>query len=881
MLKHRNIIKSTAEYTRTYDSFKGMGGKSDKSNPIVHTENMYKNRLFGEGDVLESIPGYRRLKRFDGRINGIYLQSRPGERSYMYIHAGNGLYRTDRNDYREMESLTKIGELEDCKSSSYSLGSNLFIIDGKSITELDEDGAATRLTADEYSIAHTPTTFVNGEPYERRNLLTPSFRECFKVTSADDIARGTSSLTYSVLDEEKCTCAVTGCGYVDEGCLYIPRYATVNEKKYRVTQIADGAFTGNNDIISVITPIGLEAIGKSAFFAANNLSDVFISNTVKSIGDYCFYSCSSLVFVHLGSGLEYLSQSSFSACPELHIVNYSGSEEMFNNITNSDVLNKYDITFNQIDDAITVAIPVLTPLEEITGVKIDGYDADYYFSEISNEIVLSFDSRGEIVGKTVTVEGLCQNVGGFISTNLGQRIEPIRAILECTVCCVFDGRIFLSGNPYLRGAVFYSGLTGSGDINPYYFPVDSYFVDGPDEITVKGIGEVSGALAVLKSSFNDSSDIFFHKPKGNGKNKTYPISAPSCRFSPTGECIRFYDELIFAAPSGLYAISGQSGEARCISAPINHLLLKEDQSCLRLSAWGTYLVVSSCNSIYLADAFPRLNGDTREYQWYYLNGIGDYEDDYAVYRYCDSPVDGMTPSERAGEICESEVYSYQNESGDTVYYCIENNVRYPLYENGERSGGDIYAISAVRGSANLLLFGCENGALCVFNTDMCGSLPEHISQKNGFDYDAYDLETGAGIHPYYYSFEGHAPRYAVVTAEDDCEVDYLEKTTVPRSTVLRLKSFPGSSVTLRVVTGERANADFSSIGISKTNFEDTDFSELSAVANPKVTVTVDDRSRGWIQKQLALISDKPYSPFGVYSMSYRYKIKSPIKNKSL
>ena len=42
-------------------------------------------------------------------------------------------------------------------------------------------------------------------------------------------------------------------------------------------------------------------------------------------------------------------------------------------------------------------------------------------------------------------------------------------------------------------------------------------------------------------------------------------------------------------------------------------------------------------------------------------------------------------------------------------------------------------------------------------------------------------------------------------------------------------------------------------------------------------ISIDDRSQGWTEKQIAVYTDEYASPFGIYSIYYRYKIKGKLK----
>ena len=68
------------------------------------------------------------------------------------------------------------------------------------------------------------------------------------------------------------------------------------------------------------------------------------------------------------------------------------------------------------------------------------------------------------------------------------------------------------------------------------------------------------------------------------------------------------------------------------------------------------------------------------------------------------------------------------------------------------------------------------------------------------------------------------------------------------------------------------------ISLHAPDFDELDFSDFSFSTNTEQDVIADDSRRGWVKKEICLVSDGAESPFGVYSISYRYKVKGNIKN---
>ena len=124
-----------------------------------------------------------------------------------------------------------------------------------------------------------------------------------------------SSESESIFDDE------SGFAIVD-GVLYGYRGSATNIIiPETVTSIAEYAFYGNTDIISVSIPSGVISIGESAFSGCSNLTSIEIPAGVTSIGYLAFQSCNNLESVTFaeaeGSQLTDIGSSAFSGCSSL------------------------------------------------------------------------------------------------------------------------------------------------------------------------------------------------------------------------------------------------------------------------------------------------------------------------------------------------------------------------------------------------------------------------------------------------------------------------------------------------------------------------------------------------------------------------------------
>ena len=75
----KNLIKTPTEYTRYYGDFRGVDFSSEQTEVhdqrFAYAVNMYRDYRNSEGNVLETIPGFRRVieDADGGKINGFHF----------------------------------------------------------------------------------------------------------------------------------------------------------------------------------------------------------------------------------------------------------------------------------------------------------------------------------------------------------------------------------------------------------------------------------------------------------------------------------------------------------------------------------------------------------------------------------------------------------------------------------------------------------------------------------------------------------------------------------------------------------------------------------------------------------------------------------------
>ena len=147
-------------------------------------------------------------------------------------------------------------------------------------------------------------------------------------------------------------------------------------RKKPITNIAQGAFRGNNSIeyvtipdsivnisesafsnctslTGIVIPDSVVSIGEYAFSDCTSLTEVVISNSVTDIRDYAFSNCTDIVRITLPRSISSIGSSVFVGCSSLFEITFEGTQEEWKEITKAEDWDK-DLGFYVIycDDAI-------------------------------------------------------------------------------------------------------------------------------------------------------------------------------------------------------------------------------------------------------------------------------------------------------------------------------------------------------------------------------------------------------------------------------------------------------------------------------------------------------------------------------------------------
>lgn len=880
---------SKYNYTRSYGNFRGVelggdGSGIDKSR-LSYAENMWRDYDGDGGGIIESIPGYRRIEGFGGKIHSIYLQKVGEGKDYLLIHAGTALYRMKVSERDQYRLDMKIATLEDKKCAHFSHGGKVYILSDKKIIEVNEQGEAIEVGT-EGAVPYSPIITMNGEPYEQKNLLTGSFRARLLLSDPSEYTYCTPGLKFTVLDSVLGTCAVSGIDRMYTGELYIPSIATIGGKRYKVIEISEQAFSLCTLISEIHVAEGVEIIRNNAFSYCTRAKKIFLPRSVHTIEHGAFDNCHEMTDVYLGAGLKTLGGAAFIECWVLERIHYAGTSEAFDAIEGKEEADEYEIVYSDEDRSVELTLPISSACTSVCGVTENGEETDF----------VTVVENGSIVGVRVNSKSAWDRVSDFLisaydteqSYDFSIRDKTYNgysAITGCTVAEVFDNRVFLSGNPELPNTVFYSSIERAGMQNPLYFGALNYFNDGVGGYPVRAILAANDSLAVFKSGDDGSGSIFYHTPTVTGDDyvpKIYPTSYVHSGIGTYGAAISFMDDPIFLGDGGVYALTKKAinyeRSVVCRSHNVNYDLLKGDLTCASMTKWKGYLVVLVGEKAYLGDSratFTHRTGGS-EYEWFLLNGLGSYEGDTPVWRYDSRSIGNLAVHENPGEIYPGTVYSKEID-GENVYYGIQDGVEYSIYTTGERAGGSFFPATAVLGAGELLFFGTESGAVMVFNNDKRGTPPDVISDMADFDPEEYKRVMGRRIHPLYYSFDNHAVRYSIKTLYDDCGIPHLTKSTVKHSLVVKCRCYSEAEVLCEVGTNSSEYKEVTRFPGGVFSFSEMNLEALALSPADYASLPISEKEGGWTEKQITLFTEGYACPIGIASISYRYYVKGKIK----
>ena len=710
------------------------------------------------------------------------------------------------------------------------------------------------------------------------------------------------------------------------------------------------AFNTCLGLVSVTLPDSVTTIGKGCFADCSLLSSLHFGQRTETIGPYAFYHCTALSGVtYTGTSEEWTAVKKEDknepltaltptcetpgnlrdCCLRLHLHGRCASLAAVTLDGTAVPPEQYSPT----EDTVAAAGKVyyeksgarylektVTEGEALTGALYERHPLWYEAvtegsgaEAVVTALLLYCDDIRQIYDRRVEATAtLSQTSAEETPAVFGSASDTAAAVASCRCAASFDGRIFFTGSPKAPGAVFYSHRDRSGRNRPDYIGLCNFMRDGTGTVGNAAIAASADTLYVYKGGLCEEGAVFCHKGQDTGDDllpRIYPSVSGVTGAYCVGCACNFADDPVFLTPAGLEATRAATVTAeRSLlhrSGHVDARLTAEALEGARMIEWQGYLLILCPGGhIYMADS-RRLgtseNGG-REYEWFYLEGVGSYTGDYAVYRYASALPEGVVslslssdgtpvtlsddpdglpfgdyglyeanrekllslPMKAKGEdgsekeitgVCLKET----DESGFTVCHL--------LTQTEEKCGGTFSAATAGCAVGDRLLLGTAAGDVLSANTDLRTTFPLPDGTK------LRRIPRSA------YSICGHRYLCAAVTAADCGGMPHLTKDTRRDGTVIDTKALPGGRIRVRVRT-DRENWKEAGIYTDGTlDFADLDLGVAVMSAGGLAQAVMRERTKRFAYKQYAFYSDEYRRPFGLGQVSYRFTVAGSIKNR--
>ncbi len=685
---------SRTQYSRYLGDFRGVDFSSSPAmvaqNRFSYLKNMWKDYESGQGQAIETMPGYRIVLSSlagKGKIHSMHEY-----RDCVMVKCGKSLYccKFGTNGMTIEPSGSPVAQnLNDGPITGFVFNNDFWFLDGKGYYRYTY-GKSACSTATES--AYIPTTYIDGEEYEQRNILTNRFREkAFvggKALESVDMSNGSSELLYSYTETNARVIGTSG----DTDILVVPDTVTVGGKEYRVTEISASALKGKT-FRFLSLPSGI-SVGKNAVMGCKALEvlifrpqNQLLPVILGEISEYAFDMCDSIKSIYL-SATRYDSDSwnfwinagSGSAVFYTNIatIYWGGTLDELKEVTNYEKLPlKYDSSGNITNvktnisytgeagsGSILYDLTLFEPCKTLADPDSDMNESVYYnekpLSELGWSVSATYDDQYYITklriytDSTVKVGGEFEvdGIGEYSKLSTARQKNPsvydanasydastadsaLNVLRKCTVTAIFDGRVFFTGNPDLPNTVLYSARDLTSANNPAYIGVYNYFNDGVGDKRNTAMISTPSMLIVCKENTKQDGSCWYHVGQDTGYDlipRVYPSTQGVAGIGCVGAATNFADDPVFLSTEGLMAIGKQTVNLeRTVEHRSSNIDLKLKQCNLkgaRMAEWKGYLVILVDGQLFLADSRQLFQHDTgvTQYEWYYADDIGIYTD---------------------------------------------------------------------------------------------------------------------------------------------------------------------------------------------------------------------------------------------------------------
>ena len=931
--KQKNLVRSPDEYTRYYGDFRGVDFSSDHTEVheqrLAYAINMYKDYRTGEGNAIETVPGFRR--RFEAprsvdpqgkvewdAINGIhefeYIKSDGTRDKDILVHAGNYLYLWDNYPSSVNVLLQKTLTIPD---DSFELNID-FECDTIKTLHIEGSEFPVGFTFDKTDTDNKTLTLDDSFALKDENgdlvLDDDGKKQCKYAGSSVNIDYYEKVTTRGFKDEFQN-------GFEDEFC------RTINTSEQELSDAPSKSFVFDNRLFII------DGTNYYVYYKSSETTDTFTFERVTS---------SELTYIPT----VYRNLTLGEIAPtDMRNFEYEQKNLLSQYFNHTYIAGKDEKGW--ID-----TYPLYVDISGDTPYSV----ADVYLNGSEKPLTLNTDYKVEIddnkncfIKFTPAPEIPANKPEDYAGVMVRYKKSDTLAtadknrICKCTVVATFDKRVFVTGNPEYPNNIYFCGYNNNnGREDATYFGELDTVVDGVENAPITGLIAVADTLAAIKNHARQDGSVYFHTRLETNASVipvTYPSQQGLSGIGCLGACVNFLDDPVFISRLGVEAIGQLSVR---LERAIEHRSSLIDAKLVNLpnlekaqfAEWDGYLVLLVDGKIFLADSRQRYTHQTgvMQYEWYYLEGIGVYEGQedeyyYSANKYTYIP-DQITVDEVpydtdiASHLYNAEIMTSENrlytpvdleeyEDGTNELIYMTHVVKYD--ENGDllvdENGNplpEIYeARYVIRQTWDGETYNADGQPKVEFKAILC----EYLGSKTGGNFyeatkvvnigdenvDNIFFGTGNGIvcsfnfdkknpdgtiSPIYYTFDDRTIYCGIATKMDNCGVPHLSKSTIKKSTVIKTKSMIKSAAKVRVRTNNKGYTSVARVNSRVFSFDNIDFSDFSFVSTDQTIFAIKEKEKHWVEKQHWIYSDEFRSPFSVHYLAFRYKISGRIKGQS-
>ena len=317
------------------------------------------------------------------------------------------------------------------------------------------------------------------------------------ITIGDQAFRNCTGLTSVEIPDSVTTIGGDNGGYVFSGCTGLTSVKIGDS----VTTIGFYAFSGCSSLASMTIGNSVTTIRNDAFNGCVGLTSVTIGGNVTEIGNDAFNGCTGLTSVEIPDSVTFIGNSVFSGCSSLTTVNYKGTQEELEKITDINQFGNATInyySFKVKSDNVSTKISGLG--EGSYTIIVTGEISDATISDIKG--ALRSNSNAKVNLDLSETTGLKEIVGSaffacksLTSVTIGNSVESIgkEAFQDCknlTSVTIGNGVTSIGDEAFyfcksLTNVTIGNGVTSIGD-SAFYNCSSLTSVTIPDSVTSIG-----------------------------------------------------------------------------------------------------------------------------------------------------------------------------------------------------------------------------------------------------------------------------------------------------------------------------------------------------------------------------------------------------------